>query len=424
MSEVVFKEGVLLSELVEADVPWGGDVPDVGRVLPPEQEVVSCFHRLFFGAEDDPDREKVPVWRQVDDLGGLMPLWAGEAEGKVFLHAGREAPMAGLPDDVNLRCSPVMAVGADGSAQVWRAGVPQLPYHVVPMVSRERVLRNADGEWRRLDWEPLGVFDVFPEEVDFAVVGVSAAIRYTLWCVIVGCFVVLFTTRAPLADGVMQDGAAARWPFSVWGRRCRGGVAAENMVYAGDGVFSADVVMPAGWVRLAPLPWQVDGGGILEAEGADDAVGGLAEGQFYGLPPVSVLPRYLAPYGENHSSRALEEAYLAAGVAEGYFDGRFGRLTKEVAREATVDVVQSWASVHYCVDPVLHEMLGRGWPDGAEEGLFSWSRPNVFRVVFSLHLDGGDVTHWPHWLGVMVAVAPSGLLMSASVGRVYNNWNG
>ena len=420
MSEVVFKEGVLLSELTEADVPWGGDVPDVGRVLPMGQEVATFFPRLVFGAMDDADRAKVPAWRQVDDLGGLVPLWAGEAAGKVFLHAGESAPAAGSPDDEELQCSPVAAVGLDGSVQGWNAGVPQLPYHVVPMAARERVLKNAAGEWRRLNWEPLGSFDVFlGEEIfgeeDFALT------RYTLWCVIVGSFVVLYTTRAGLSDALMADGAPARWPFSVWGRMERPLAGDEYKKYRSDYTqYCDDIVMPAGYLRLAPLPWQVSGGGELEASDATEAAGGLAEGQFYALPPVSVVPRYLAPHNEIHTLQALDEAYYAAGEAEGHF-GFYGRITKEVAREATVEVVKNWATEHYCVDPVLHEVLGRWWwPDGAEEGSLTWTKPNEFRLVFELHLDAGDVTHWNHWMGLMVAAAPSGLQMAASVCEVYN----
>lgn len=420
MSEVVFKEGVLLSELTEADVPWGGDVPEVGRVLPMGQEVAAFFPRLVFGAMDDADRAKVPAWRQVDDLGGLVPLWAGEAAGKVFLHAGESAPAAGSPDDEELQCSPVAAVGLDGSVQGWNAGVPQLPYHVVPMAARERVLKNAAGEWRRLDWEPLGSFDVFlGEEIfgeeDFALT------RHTLWCVIVGSFVVLYTTRAGLSDALMADGAPARWPFSVWGRMKRPLAGDEDKKYGSDNhtQYCADIVMPAGYLRLAPLPWQVSGGGELEAGDATEAAGGLAEGQFYALPPVSVVPRYLAPHNELYTFHALDEAYYEAGEAAGYF-GSYGKITKEVAREATVEVVKNWASEHYCVDPVLHEVLGRWWPEGAEEGTLTWTKPNEFRLVFELHLDAGDVTHWDHWMGLMVAAAPSGLQMAASVCEVYN----
>ncbi len=420
MSEVVFKEGVLLSELTEADVPWGGDVPDVGRVLPMGQEVATFFPRLVFGAMDDADRAKVPAWRQVDDLGGLMPLWAGEAAGKVFLHADKSAPAAGSPDDEELQCSPVAAVGLDGSVQGWNAGVPQLPYHVVPMAARERVLKNAAGEWRRLNWEPLGSFDVFLGEEIFGEEN-FALTRHTLWCVIVGSFVVLYTTRAGVGDALMADGAPARWPFSVWGRMKRPLAGDEDKKYALDigSPYRADIVSLGGSLRLAPLPWQFDGGGALEEAGATEAAGGLAEGQFYALPPVSVVPRYLAPHSEYQMFCALDEAYSAAGAAMGY-PGFYGKITKEAARVATVEVVKNWATKHYCVDPVLHEVLGRSFPDGALEGSLTWTRENEFRLVFELHLDAGDVAHWNHWLGLMVAAAPSGLLMAASACEVYN----
>ena len=425
MSEVVFKEGVLLSELTEADVPWGGDVPDVGRVLPMGHEVATFFPRLVFGAMDDADRAKVPAWRQVDDLGGLVPLWAGEAAGKVFLHAGESAPAAGSPDDEELQCSPVAAVGLDGSVQGWNAGVPQLPYHVVPMAARERVLKNATGEWRRLDWEPLGSFDVF---VNKEVLGEDGYdfVRYTLWCVVVGSFVVLYTTKATWGSKLMSAGAEARWPYCRWLRKAR-----VNLGYdLNTTVYGAhwseflggeqDVEMPGGcFVRLAPLPWQFDEADRLEAKGADEAAGGLAEGQFYALPPVSVVPRYLAPHNEFHVFQMLTDAYLTAGEAGGN-PGFYGKITKEEAHAATVELVQRWASEHYCVDPLLHEEIGRVFPDAAQEGSLTWTRPNEFRLVFELHLDAGAVTHWPHWMGLMVAAAPSGLQMAASVCAVYN----
>lgn len=425
MSEVVFKEGVLLSELVEANVPWGGDVPEVGRVLPMGQEVATFFPRLVFGAMDDADRALVPAWRQVDDLGGLMPLWAGEAAGKVFLHAGESAPAAGSPDDEDLRCAPVAAVGADGSVQGWNAGVPQLPYHVVPMAARERVLKNAAGEWRRLDWEPLGSFDVF---VNKEVLGEDGYdfVRYTLWCVIVGSFVVVYTTKATWGSELMSAGAEARWPYCRWLRKARVNLGYDLNTTVYGAAWSEflggeqDVEMPGGcFVRLAPLPWQFDGADDLEAKGADEAAGGLAEGQFYALPPVSVVPRYLAPHNEFHVYQMLADAYYAAGEAGGN-PGFYGRITKEEAHAATVELVQRWASEHYCVDPLLHEEIGRVFPDGAQEGSLTWTRPNEFRLVFELHLDAGLVTHWPHWMGLMVAAAPSGLQMAASVCAVYN----
>lgn len=431
MSEFVFKEGVLLSELNPDEVPWSGDVPDVGRVLPTGKEVAVCYHRLVFGAEDDADRALVRVWHQVDDLGGLAPLWAGEARGKVFLHAGAEAP-AGVSgtDDDELSCTPVACFGVDGSAQQWVAGVPQLPYHVVPMVAREGVLRNAAGAWRRLSWDPVGVFDVTHGErvIDYED-SLADFTRYTLWCVVAGSYVCFYTTRVTRGSELLEAGAAARWPFSQWLRQLRAnhGYDVSEVVYGETSEYEdggADLELVSGAARLAPLPWQVEGGGELEAEDAAEAAG-LVEGQAYAVAPVSVVPRYVV--GAMYSGSWNWEIYLML-VDEYLKDSTMGEYV--ALDEATVrrvlleDGLCAIATEHYSVDPVLQELLGRLFLDGAQQGGQSWTNPNVFRVVFSLALPENGVTRWPHLLGVAMAHTPSGLTVAGSACVLYNGWEG
>ena len=415
MAGFVFKEAVLPGELVESEVPWFGDVPDVGRVVP-EMGVVP---RLVFGGEDDADRLLVPRWWQVDDLAGLAPLWAGEACGKIFLAAGARPPVPdGSSDGSNDGGAVVAAFGVDGGPQVWGGGVPQFPFHVVPMEGRLAVLKNAEGLWRRLDWAPLGVFDVFHgRELG------DAFRRYTLWCVVVGCYVVLYSTAADKGDVLMQDGAAARWPFSHWLRAGRGVLGApEDVVFpkGGEGYMGgADLHMPAGFLRLSPLPWQFAGEELALPGDVAGAGGGVLEGQFYAGNAVSVAPRYLAGFDNSLVFRAFDEAYLAAGG----MSGGYGKVDKGVARELSVGLVQGYATEHYSVDPLLHEGLGRVFPDGAEEGTLWWTHPNRFVVAFSLHLDAGAGTVWPHWVAVCLAAAPSGCVLSASCCVCYNYWD-
>lgn len=116
--------------------------------------------RLSLGAEDNPNRELVSKWEQVDDLGGLTKLWAGVYNGTIFLHAGEEPPAT--PSESQETFSG--AIIADGDFPAWRAGEPVLPYTVVPMEARLDMLQGEDSQgkkyWRNLAWEPIGLFDV------------------------------------------------------------------------------------------------------------------------------------------------------------------------------------------------------------------------------------------------------------------------
>lgn len=434
-----FREAVSPGELTAEMVPRWGEMPEYGRGLPPEQEVATSYHRLVFGDEEDPDRALVPVWRQVDDLGGLSPLWGGEVRGKLFLHAGKEPPQAGAPEDDDLRCALVAEEGIDGSPQVWRSGVPHLPYHFVPMGVRDKLLKTESGAWRLLDWEPLGVFDV--ERVNPEFIEPDSALprtivcRYTLWCVLVGNFVVLYTTAADWGSALMVGGAPMRWPFgrSMRKNRLNLGYDMEQRVYGSHwSEFLSgeqDVEMPLSFVRCSPLPWQFEGGGELEVVTEErEAFGGLADGQFYAAPAVSVVPRFLLPNETADPVWALmNEAYLAAGAATGNF-GFYARLDKKTVEDICFKRVPEHGTRGYSIDPIFMEELGRFFPDGAEEGMIWTTRPNSFRRVFSLHVDEGASLHpeleqvaaCPHCIGLLTAASSSGQVLAGSVAVAYN----
>ena len=77
---------VPVSELT--DIPEEGLMPEVCLPQPQSTDDIAFTQRqLFFGAEDDPDREKVAEWHLVDELCGLFNLYAGIANRKIFLAA-------------------------------------------------------------------------------------------------------------------------------------------------------------------------------------------------------------------------------------------------------------------------------------------------------------------------------------------------
>lgn len=408
------------STLTDETVPWYGDMPDVAMALPwstdPEnidmQNTPVWGWRIFLGAEDDPNRAKVEEWKHVDELAGLTKLWAGVYNGTIYLHAGDEAPAAASESD-DMTGAPVASNAS--MPEQWRNGEPVLPFTPLAMESRDDMLLNADGKWRRLIWEPIGLFDIAPSKKIHLDNGYNVE-RYTLWMVVEHPYVAFYTTKAVLISPWLADGAPARWPHTYYANLAKEGQSEIYETGSNDGGFTVGSYdQYSNGYRLAPLPWQIDGNGVLEDEDEFTPFDGVQEGQFYTLPPAWPCPRYLATAFDYRVSQALMDAYQGNGA---HYDYR--PITKDQAKQAIVETIRAAATRSYSIDPALFEELGRTWPDGTQEGSCWQTDPPEYEVVFSLHLDETQA-RWPHWLAVMVCHAPTSLLI-ASACNWYNDF--
>ena len=430
------KEFIDGATLTDENVPWYGDMPDVSMALPwtvdifpdeqhpngnPEQPNGALWPwRIFIGADDDPNRSRVPRWVMVDDLGGLAQLWAGMYNGTLFLYAGAGAPTAGLDDFSDMTGAPI-----GGADDVWRTGQPVLPLTPLGIDERDDMLKNSRGQWRRMVWEPVGIFDIAPHKNTHDADGSLNIVRYTLWLVVEYPFLAFYTTKACLDGATQQDGAPARWPFSHY--LSAGEEQTEQEVFYVD-ENSIDIGYGHGFTmaiaadslyseffRLSPLPWQTGEDGELES--AEDAVqyDGVQEGQCYTMPPQWPCGRYFG---------TLTDALIDIKLLEQYQDGgehyEYRKLSKNEARTAIVDSVQAAATNGWSIDPALLEEMGRSLPDGATTGSAWQTDPPEYEVAFSLHLDE-QADRWPHWLAFMVCHAPTALL-TASACSWYNDF--
>lgn len=410
-----------VSELNDSNVPYYGDMPDVSMAFPwsanilpadaqtngnPDQPNGAVWPwRVFLGAEDDPNREKVAMWEQVDDLANLAPgvvLWAGVYNGTIYLHAGKDAPGA-TDEDTDSTGTPIS--GAANMPERWRNGQPVLPFTPLPQDMRDQMLKNESEQWRRLVWEPVGLFDIAPSK---NVQGYNFY-RFTLWMIVEHPFIAFYTTKTALTAETQQDGAPARWPFSYYAALNRDGQPTDYQPGDKDGGFTF------GWYnsfsngyRLAPLPWQVENDGEIESESAFTPFDGVQQGQFYTLPPGWPCGRYLATAFDYRVTADLTKAYRGE---DAHYD--FEHISKERAKQAIVDTIRTAATHSYSIDPALMEELGRSWPDGALEGTLWQTDPPEFETVFSLHLDE-TTERWPHWLALMACHAPTALLTASS----------
>jgi hypothetical protein len=409
------------AELTDATTPWYGDMPDVAMSLPWSTNPESLDlennpvwgWRIFLGAEDDPNRAKVEEWKLVDELAGLTKLWAGVYNGTIYLQAGDEAPEAATESD-DMTGTPVASESR--MPEQWRNGEPVLPFTPLAMDSRDEMLKNNNGQWRRLVWEPIGLFDVAPSK---NVQGYNFE-RYTLWMVVEHPWVAFYTTKAPLTGPTQQNGAPARWPFSYYKRLEFDGAPEtyqERVDWPGgrDGGFIVgffnDIDHYSNGYRLAPLPWQQANGGELEPEDVFTPFDGVQQGQFYTLPPGWPCGRYLATAFDYRVWNALVDLYQSDGKGGYHYHYEF--ITKEQARKAILETIRDAATHSYSIDPALMEELGRSWPDGALEGTLWQTDPPEFQTVFSLHLDE-TTERWPHWLALMACHAPTALLTASS----------
>lgn len=423
MTEKEFIDG---STLNAENVPFYGDMPDISMALPwtvdifpdeqhpngnPEQPNGALWPwRIFIGSEDDPNRSKVWRWVMVDDLGGLAQLWAGMYNGTIYLYAGAGSPTAGLDDFSDMTGAPI-----GGAEDVWRTGQPVLQPTPLGITDREDMLKNEKGQWRRMYWEPVGLFDVAQHKNMHAADGSLNIERYTLWMVVEYPYIVFYTTKTRMDAATQQDGAPARWPFSYYGQLNKAGQPTEYTQGGNDGGYAV------GWndgqtgYRLAPLPWQTGTDGELEA--AEDAVqyDGVQEGQCYTMPPQHPCGRYLAAMGDGRISGALVDLYQDGGEHQAY-----RKLSKNEAHTAIVETIRTAATDSYSIDPALMEELGRTFPEGAQEGSIWVSDPPAYEVAFSLHLDE-QTDRWPHWLAFMVCHAPTALLTASACGW-YNDF--
>ena len=155
---VEIKEFVDVSTITNQEIldALTGEMPDVSMALPwstdifpdgthengnPSQPNGAVWpYRLFFGAENDPNRAKVYKWEIVDNLAGITNLWAGVYNETIYLHAGKDAPPSSADDNSDI----TGALLGDGEG-VWRNGQPVLPFKPVPMGVRDQMLKNEGG---------------------------------------------------------------------------------------------------------------------------------------------------------------------------------------------------------------------------------------------------------------------------------------
>lgn len=402
---------------VSMALPWSTDVfpDDTHENGNPSQPNGAVWPwRFFLGAEDDPNKARVYKWEPVDDMAGLTTLWAGVYNGTIYLHAGDEPPEAAEDDGSDITGAPI----GDGEG-VWRNGQPVLPFSPVPMDTRDQMLRNESGKWRRLVWEPIGLFDVATSKTIFSDSGRNIK-RHTLWCIVEGPWVAFYTTAAMIDSPVFADGAPARWPFSYYKKLLWDGTVPDTYTPTTNdgGIF-------VGWYdendhttigyRLAPLPWQEEEGGELEEEGEAQSYDGVQEGQFYTMPAAYPCGRYLATMRDYRVIGTLQDAYQ--GYGEHY---EYEHIDKEEAKSIIVGQIQKAATHVYSIDPALMEEKLNEFPNGIEEGSLWQTDPPPYEVVFSLHLDE-QLNRWPHWLALMACHAPTALL-TASACNWYNDF--
>ena len=428
MSEI--KKYINVAELSAEALPWHGDMPDVSMAYPwtydsenkDYQNQLVWPYRLFLGAEDDPNRANVAEWVQVDDLAGLengVVLWAGSFNNTIYLHAGKTPPTNAEKDD---DASGVIVASNSDMPERWKNGEPVLPFLPVPQESREEILKNRNGKWRRLIWEPIGLFDVAPVKKIYFY---SAArfVRYTLWMTVEHPYVCFFTTKADIQADVYKDGAQARWPFTYYAKMARVGQPDTYSSNDNDGGFATGYydrdsqthdIFSNGY-RLAPLPWQIQGNSEVETEEEFEPYDGIQQGQFYTLAPAYPCPRYLATAADASVHGALVKAYQQDPKnPRKYFE-----IGKDEAKKAIVETIRKTATQNYSVDPALFEEKGRFLPPQNGENVWQ-TDPPPYETIFSLHLDG-NLERWPHWIAVMACHAPTALLI-ASACTWYNDF--
>lgn len=404
------------------DVPEYGDMPDVSMAYPwlnsDEANGAVWPWRLFFGAEDDPNRKKVAEWMQVDDLAGLTNLWAGVYNGTIYLHAGDSPPESADASD-DWTGTPVSG-GGSVIPERWHNGEPVLPFTPVPMDLRDSILKTTDGKWRRLVWEPAAIFDYAPTKEIIDESGERNIKRYTLWLIVENPYVAFYTTEANFSSRFFKNGEPARWPFSYYGKLLNEGKAetyTSNTSVDGGIVYDAwykeNDYMANGY-RLAPLPWMINNE-TLESADEYKAFDGVLPGQFYNLAAAWPCPRYLATVFDIR----IDEALLAAYTKD-WTGNDFTPISREQAKDAIVETVRKAATKHYSIDPALMEELGRSFPQGVQEGSYWQNDPPQFHVVFSIHLSETQ-NRFPHWFAFMACHAPTALLTASATGW-YNDF--
>ena len=404
------------------DVPEYGDMPDVSMAYPwlnsaGENGAVWPW-RLFFGAEDDPNRKKVYNWQQVDDLAGLAKLWAGVYNGTIYLHAG-DSPPEDAADSDDITGTPISG-GGSVMPERWHNGEPVLPFTPVPMDARDALLKTADGKWRRLIWEPAAIFDYAPTKEIITEDSEYNLKRYTLWIVVENPYVAFYTTEANFSSKYFKNGEQARWPYGYYSKLLNDGAPetyTTNLSIDGGIVYSIwyneNDYMVNGY-RLAPLPWQKNDE-ALESETEHQAFDGVQPGQFYNLAPAWPCPRYLATVFDIR----IDEALLCAYTKD-FTEYDFTPITSAQAKDAIVETVRNAATKHYSIDPSLMEELGRSFPQAIQEGSLWQNDPPLFNVIFSLHL-GETQNRFPHWFAFMACHAPTALLTASATGW-YNDF--
>lgn len=156
-----------------------------------------------WGAEDDPDREKVDNWTEVADLGSSVPgvLNAAIWGGRLWLKITESAitPTESVDDWSALTeapmTQPICAVAESGLPT--SNSRPVYPgWSVCPKADAESLLKTSGGQWRGdVEWCPLCSFQVYKGDPS-----VQSPWWVTLWLVVVGDTLVFWKTESVLGE--------------------------------------------------------------------------------------------------------------------------------------------------------------------------------------------------------------------------------
>lgn len=237
-----------------------------------------------WGAEDDPDRERVDNWTEVADLGSVVPgvlnaaIWGGRLWLKITESAITPTESGGDWSELTETpmTQPLGAVDENGFPT--SNSRPVFPgWSVCPKEDAESLLKTAGGQWRGdVEWCPLCSFQFYKDD---PAVGASPW-WVTVWLVVVGDTLVFYTTESE------RSGTGSDWRrFNSYEQTGR-----EETTPAGWRVLD----LYEGEASTALTPWQQEDAEPATDAGEDwgEALGTLGNlnvlsADFDGVPPVS-----------------------------------------------------------------------------------------------------------------------------------------
>lgn len=240
-----------------------------------------------WGAEDDPDRERVDNWTEVADLGSVVPgvLNAAIWGGRLWLKITESAitPTASGGDWSELTETPMtQPLGAvDENGFPTSNSRPVFPgWSVCPKEDAGSLLKTASGQWRAdVEWCPLCNFNYYTADPFW---DDAHPIWVTVWLVVVGDTLVFWTTEGN------APGKGSDW------RRFNSYEQTGREEYTLSQWMELDNDMHIGGSTSAGTPWQLDGTEPATDTGEDwgETLGTLGNlnalsEEYDGVPPIS-----------------------------------------------------------------------------------------------------------------------------------------